>query len=274
MPIRNAEEDQFDAYGFNPVGYINFEAVIKGKGVDDNLKKIAISAFRSGIRKVEKRENPKYCRISDILDFFPAHIELGCGPSIECGVPALNTLHKIYSITKNSRFVFSANDESFYDFLKNPEKKFIESSSIHTASLLAEPATFYLDLNKLIKCGLFIEPIFTNNFDGIPISVGIKEHCLRKYDIDYIYPDYEMNSEAKALFVIGAHADRRKLQLSARKKGLKIIHVNPEGYINRDDFIQYPVEAPKNEDYLLKMTAREFTTNLAKVLKIKQNHEK
>jgi len=62
------------------------------------------------------------------------------------------------------------------------------------------------------------------------------------------------------LLVVGSHADRRKVQRQAREKGLKIIYADPEGFFDKNKvFTPYPMEAPKDEDLVLQITAEQFT---------------
>ena len=239
--------------------YKFLEIKIEHRSSKENLTKIAWNAFETGIRRVKERGRPKYIKtISNLTSYFPGHVELGCGPSIECGIPALNTLHQIYGIMKNGKFIFKPEDDPFYDFLKNTEKKYKEVFQIHKKTLAAEPSKFYFGLKRMIEKRKFISPIFTNNFDGIAASLDIEEHFLRNYDTDYDYPNYTFDKKAKSLFVIGAHADRRGVQKAARNEGLKIIFINPEGYNMDDTFYPYPLESPQSNDLIVQLPANEF----------------
>ncbi|WP_181958242.1 hypothetical protein [Nonomuraea deserti] len=50
--------------------------------------------------------------------------------------------------------------------------------------------------------------------------------------------------EAKALLVIGLHADRRTVQARARERGMRIFYVDPEGLVQNGVFEEYPIEEP------------------------------
>ena len=51
-----------------------------------------------------------------------------------------------------------------------------------------------------------------------------------------------------------------RLNGQLEKERLKLIYVDPEGYINEHGkFISYPLESPQNEDILIRMTAQQFT---------------
>ncbi len=248
-----------------PFNYAYLDVTLKRQGVEisKELKNRAWVALDTGIRKIIPRGNPTICNPEDIIEFLPAQIELGCGASIEANIPALNYLHGVYSI-KNSdgNFVLRAEDDAFLDIFRYPEDKFREIAHIHLASLEAEPTIFYKILKEMVDNGQIVEPIITNNFDGLPLSVGVKEFSLREFDATYQYPVINFDKRAKSLIVIGAHADRRNAQRSARLKGLKVIYVDPEGYEVDGKFIPYEVESPQDDDLLIRMKASDFLSKL------------
>lgn len=209
-----------------------------------------------GIRKIAPKGSPKYDSIRNIRKYLPAHVELGCGPSIEAGVLPLNYLHSIYSISHPDKsFIFEAKEDNVFGFLSNTETKYRETSRIHKTSLMAPVSQFYHDLKSLIDSGHLIAPIISNNFDGIPLSLDIEELYLREHDTKGIYPDITIHPSAKSLIVIGSHADRRGSQECARRAGLKIIFIDTEGYHAEDGFMPYPLESPQDEDIVIKMNA-------------------
>ena len=57
------------------------------------------------------REEPRLVPAAE-LRRPPAQVELGCGPSIEAGIPHLSTLHRIYGVSRaDYSFVFRAGDD-------------------------------------------------------------------------------------------------------------------------------------------------------------------
>lgn len=77
------------------------------------------------------------------------------------------------------------------------------------------------------------------------------------------YPAITFDPKAKALLVVGVHADRRLAQLRARERGLKLIYIDPERYLAPDGApIPYPVESPQDQDGLVRMTAGEAMPKL------------
>lgn len=209
--------------------------------------------LKTGIRQKIPRGNPT--SISSLEPFFPAQVELGCGPSIETGIPPLNFFHKLFSLHKNGKFVLKAEDDDFLSVFDDPIQWYQKAIEIHQKTLVAEPSSFYFKLKELHDQGKIVGPIINNNFDGLPLSVGLEELPLRKYDDEGLYPPIKFHPEAKSLLVIGAHADRRKCQHHARNAGLKIVYIDPEGYDQNGVFVSYPLESPQNEDYVMNIKA-------------------
>ena len=61
---------------------------------------------------------------------------------------------------------------------------------------------------------------------------------------------------------MGAHADRRQVERQARAAGKKVIFIDPEGFYTKDGFEAYPIEGPKDDDLILKMTFEEAMEKL------------
>ena len=221
--------------------------------------------LRTGIRTKDIRGNPKRIKkLTELTKYLPLQVELGCGPSIEAGIPPLHYLHELYSITdrQTGKFILSPKKDHFVrNLLENPEKFYTEAS-IPLSSALSAPLTkFFKLLLFLKKTGGLVEPIITNNFDGLTSLYGFKEMYIRKYAETHITPKIEFNPKARGFLVVGSHADRRRIQHSAREQGLQIIYVDPEGYYSKGGrFTKYPLESVQDEDILISMCAEEFAT--------------
>ncbi len=223
--------------------------------------------LKGGIRKPLQPGNPTVVHKGDDFDiaqYMPFHLELGCGPSIEAGVPPLSHLHKTYAISnpKTHDFIFGNDDDLPVRLFSNPEAFYLQASLIYATALKAEPTTaFYRAVKRLYDEGKILAPVFTNNYDGLTADLGLPEHYLRKFDDSHLFPDVDFSPEAKALVVVGSHADRRKIQEKARVHGLQVIYVDPQHYeddTNHESY-QYSIEAPQDDDILVAMTAKEFT---------------
>ncbi|MDN5274953.1 MAG: hypothetical protein JWP06_854 [Candidatus Saccharibacteria bacterium] len=222
----------------------------------------------TGIRKSLERGAPEL--VTDSLDFsqyVPFHLELGCGPSIEAGVPPLAHLHKTYAISdpKTHEYLMGGADDLPVRFFGNTAKFYMDASLIYATSMKARPNTFFYEsIKRLFEEGKIIDPVFTNNYDGLVSDIGMTEFYMRKFEDAHIFPDVDFDEHAKALVVVGSHADRRKLQEKARASGLKIIYVDPESYLEEETGLryEYPVEAPQDEDILVRMSAEEFAQKI------------
>jgi hypothetical protein len=220
--------------------------------------------FDVGLRKILPRGEPTRIEPEEIAEYLPAQVELGCGPSIEAGIPHLSTLHRIYGVSHSDyRFVFRAGDDGVLDVLARPEAKYKEMTDIYRACMVAEPTDFYRALRDLHGRGFFVGPIITNNFDCQCADLGLPEISLRRYDWGTYYPTIDYDARARSLLVVGVHADRRLVQMRARERGLKVIFIDPERYVGPDGAeIHYPVEAPQDADLFVRATAREALTRL------------
>lgn len=89
---------------------------------------------------------------------------------------------------------------------------------------------------------------------------------VRRYDETHVIPKIDFHPQAKSLFVIGSHADRRRIQHAARERGLLIVYVDPEGYRIGDQFNNYPLESPRDEDILFRVTADEFANKIREII--------
>jgi hypothetical protein len=224
--------------------------------------------FEVGLREKLARGRPKSIDAADIAKHLPAQLELGCGPSIEAGIPHLSTLHRIYGVSHaDYGFIYRAEDDDLLSLFRDPEAKYREMTEIYRACLVAEPTPFYLRLREWHQRGHFVGPIITNNFDCQCSDLGLPELSLRRYDFRPYYPAIEHDPRARSLLVIGVHADRRLVQMRARRSGLQVIFVDPEAYIAPDgSAIPYPVEAPQAEDLFVRATAHDAFERLHGVL--------
>lgn len=81
----------------------------------------------------------------------------------------------------------------------------------------------------------------------------MKEIFVRRYDQKI--PPVPLLDEARALLVIGLHADRRSVQARARAKGMKIFFIDPEGLMENGTFKEYPIEGAREGDTIVRSEA-------------------
>ena len=228
----------------------------KCKKVNDRIWTLSTKMYRLP----NKRENPHYCNsINEIKEFLPAQVEMGCGPSLSLGIPPLFEMHETYKVQNHDtgKFYFASEDDLNLQIINDPEKTYKRFSSVPNKIIKAKPNEYYEKFKKLYEKGVFKGVVLNNNFDRILKRMGIEEYILRIYDKNKYLPKIKFDQDAKSLICIGTHADRRQVQKQAREQGKKIIYIDPEGFYNKNIFEPYPIEGPKDDDYILKMTFEE-----------------
>ncbi len=249
-----------------PENYKLLDVIFNSKytNVPKDRKSHPWDVLDTGIRQKDTRGNPRIISdLKELKEYFPMQVELGCGPSIELGIPPLHYLHRIYCVSDPTthKFVMSPEHDALpTDLLSDPEGFFVRSSLPYLSSIAAEPNDFFHLLKELADRGLLVGDIITNNFDGLSSLVGLKERYVRQYAEVNIIPNIDFDARAKSLLIIGAHADRRRIQRSARERGLKVIYIDPEGYTEDGKFWSYPLESAQDDDILIRMTATEFAS--------------
>jgi len=254
-----------------PAGYESLDVVLRSDGYAlpaDWERRPWHVFYRVGLRKKLVREEPRIVTAAELAPHLPAQLELGCGPSIEAGIPHLSTLHRIYGVSlPDYRFVFRAADDGLLTLFRDPEAKFREMTEIYRACLVAEPTPFYRQLVELWQRGSIVGPVITNNFDCQCADLGLPEVSLRRYDWGPYYPTIDHDPRAKSLMVVGVHADRRLVQMRARERGLRVLYIDPEAYVAPDGgAIPYPVEAPQKHDLFVRSTAHDGFAELYRAL--------
>jgi len=243
-----------------PEGYASLDVVVRSDGyaLPENWERRPWEVFyRVGLRKKLQREEPRLVEAAALAEHLPAQVELGCGPSIEAGIPHLSTLHRIYGVSRaDYGFIFRAEHDALLTLFRDPEAKFREMTEIYRACLIATPTPFYRRLEDLWRRGFLVGPVITNNFDCQCADLGLPEISLRRYDWGPYYPTIAHDPRARSLLVIGVHADRRLVQMRAREQGLRVLFIDPEAYVAPDGgAIPYPVEAPQRDDLFVRATA-------------------
>ena len=253
-----------------PDNYESIDIVVCSKGYDyadlqDRIWKLS----RKTYRLPDKREHPKYTKdVRDILDYLPAQVEMGCGPSIDANIPPLHNMHETYKVQNHETgcFYLSEQDDLLVDVISNEKKMRLKFAEVPMACFSADLTDGYKTFGELYKLGYFKGVVYNNNFDRIVKRMGIPEKILRIYDINEYIARPVFEDDVKSLICMGCHADRRQVERQARERGLKIIFIDPEGYETVDGFEEYLVEGPKDDDIIVKMRFDEAMTELKKVL--------
>lgn len=256
-----------------PANYKTVEMIVRSKNEDipKDKRETPWGVWRSKYRRPIPRQEPKIVEdLKELLPYFPMHVELGCGPSLEAGIPPLSQLHHIYSAADyaTGKFLFGKDDTLLERIITDISGFYESAAEPYRSCFLAQVTPFYELLGKLRQQGLILEPLINNNFDGLAKLVGFEELYIRRYETSRWIPDIQFDPRAKSILVVGSHADRRLVRVHARQAGLQVINVDPEGYYHKDgSFEPYPLEALDASDILVRMTAGTFAEQLSNVLK-------
>jgi hypothetical protein len=258
-----------------PAGFESVEMVFSSDGLrlPPGTARRPWEVLASGIRVPARRGDPVLTpTLGPLAYYLPCQVELGCGPSVEAGIPPLHRLHDIYSVRHGSmpgageRFVLSpADDTLIREILTCTERKFAEFTGMFRACFTAGTTPALRALRWLAREGHLIGPVITSNFDVLAARAGLTEYCIRRYD--EIIPDVPLLPEARALLVVGSHADRRAVQARARAAGKKIFYLDPEGFTAKGTFMPYPLESPQTGDWLCRQAAARGLPALARMLR-------
>lgn len=244
-----------------PANYKSFDITIRLFGyqtnhITDRMWRLSTKMFRIP----DVREQPEYIdNLEKIKPYLPAQIEMGCGPSIDANIPPLYEMHELYRVQHHitKKFYFADEDNLAEKIILSPELSYKTFAEVPLNCLNAELTKSYKIFGKLYDKGLFKGVVYNNNFDRLVRRMDIPETILRIYDLDTYLPKPSFEKDVKSLICIGCHADRRQIQKCARAKGLKVIYIDPEGFHTSNGFEPYLIEAPKNNDFILKMTFEE-----------------
>ena len=249
-----------------PNNYESLDIVVCSNGYDfSSLQDRMWKLSRKMYRMPDKRGNPTYVSdVKDILQYFPAQVEMGCGPSISANIPPLHEMHETYKVQNHisGKFYFSEQDDLLFNLISNETEMRKKFAKVPIACISAELTEGYKVFGNLYKKGYFKGTVFNNNFDRLVKRMDIPEKILRIYDIDEYIASCDFEPDVKSLICMGCHADRRQVQRQARNRNLKVIFIDPEGFYTKDGFEPYLIEGPRDEDIILKMTFEEAMQKL------------
>ncbi len=244
--------------------------------VTRTLRNLPWDVLAGGIRIKERRGNPAYAEdLSGLLDFLPFQAELGCGTSIEAGIPPLHFLHQVYRVTaRRDNALTQAHpftltpqaDMLVQEMILGAKAKAPELVRMFGACFTAQTTPAHQALKALHDAGHLVGPVITHNFDVLSARAGLGECFVRRYDQKI--PPVPLLDQAKALLVVGLHADRREVQKRARERGMKIFYVDPEGLKENGVFKEYPIEGAREGDTVVPQAAIPALGRLCELLKV------
>ncbi|MFJ3907431.1 hypothetical protein [Streptomyces vinaceus] len=261
-----------------PPGFRTLDVTFTSDGyeVSRTVRNLPWDVLAGGIRVKDQRGEPTIAEdLSGLLDYLPFQVEIGCGTSIEAGIPPLHFLHEVYrvtarrdnALTQSHAFTMSpAADTLVQEMLVDPKTKAPELVKMFSACFIADPTDAHHALKALHDSGHMVGPVITHNFDLLPARVGLDEVFVRRYDQKI--PPVPLYDEAKALLVVGLHADRRSVQERARAKGMKVFYVDPEGLMENGTFKEYPIEGAQTGDVIVRQSATDALGRLCELLKV------
>ncbi|GGZ82028.1 hypothetical protein ACFOOM_22250 [Streptomyces echinoruber] len=261
-----------------PEGFTSVDVTIRSE--DYTLTRAARNlpwdVLAGGMRVKEERGNPTYANdLTGLLDHLPFVVEAGCGTSIEAGIPPLHWLHEVYRVTTRTgndltqgyAFTLSpAADILIKEILTDTVRKVDDMVSMFRSVVLAEPTSAHRALKALHDAGHMVGPVATHNFDRLFARAGLQEAFMRRYD--QRTPHMPFPDDAKALLVIGLHADRRQVQARARERGLPIFYLDPEGVTENGVYKPYLIEGAREGDVVVRSEATPALLHLAELLSV------
>lgn len=248
-----------------PPGFCSLDVVFVSEDftVTRTVRQMPWTVLAGGIRIKDQRGTPTYTDdLSELSKYLPFQVEIGCGTSVEAGVPPLHFLHRVYRVTERTDnimkqthpFVLSPQKDTLVrEMLLDATAKADELVEMFRVSFLAEPTAAHHALKALHDAGHLVGPVLQHNFDLLAARAGLDEWFLRRYDQKI--PPVPFRPEAKALLVIGLHADRRSVERRARERGMKVFFVDTEGLEEFGEYMPYPLEGPQDGDVIVKAGA-------------------
>ncbi|MEU2855597.1 hypothetical protein [Streptomyces syringium] len=259
-----------------PEGFTSVDVTIRSE--DYTLTRAARNlpwdVLAGGMRVKEQRGNPAYADdLSGLLNHLPFVVEAGCGTSIEAGVPPLHWLHEVYRVTARAGndlsqgYAFTlapASDILVREVLTETERKVDDMVSMFRTLFVAEPTAAHRVLKALRDAGHMTGPVASHNFDRLFARAGLEEAFMRRYD--QRIPHMPFPDDAKALLVIGLHADRREVQARARALGLPVFYLDTEGVTENGAYRPYLIEGAREGDTVVRSAATPALLHLAQLL--------
>ncbi|MGW0315391.1 hypothetical protein [Streptomyces flavidovirens] len=242
--------------------------------VPRTVRQLPWNVLAGGMRIKEQRGDPTIAQdLSELLDHMPFMVELGCGSSIEAGVPPLHFLHEVYrvterkdnTLTQSHQFTMRPQDDTLIEeMLTDATAKADQLTAMFRVAFEAEPTRAHQVLKEMHDAGHLVGPVIQHNFDLLAARAGLPECFVRRYDQKI--PPVPFDEHAKAILVVGLHADRRAVQARARERGMKVFFVDPEGLMENGEFKSYPIEGAREGDVVVRAGAIEALTCLKELI--------
>ncbi len=164
----------------------------------------------------------------DLSGYSPFDLYAGSGLSYEAGIPTLSSAHEAFGVDDPARgeFLFGRDDPVPGALATDPLAMLRRMVEVDRACIAARPSKSHRIIADLYRRG-WIGKIFTDNVDDLFEQCAIPYVVTRGTGIfnDPVQPEF--STTARSLLVVGISADRRSVIHHARRKGLKIVVINP-----------------------------------------------
>jgi len=168
------------------------------------------------------------CAGLDFRAYAPFAIYVGSGLSYEAGIPTLASAHRVFGVDdpRTGKFLFGKDDPVPARIAADPAATLRQMVEIDWACVNARPSMSHWIIASLYR-ERWIEGIFTDNVDDLFDQCGVPWTGTRGLGIfnDPVEPRFSRN--ANSLLVIGVSSDRRSVIRKARKRGLRVLVINP-----------------------------------------------
>lgn len=268
------QDERADRY--TPPGFRSVDIAILSDEfeVSRNVRQLPWTVLVGGMRVKEQRSKPTIAEdLSELLEHMPFMVEIGCGSSIEAGVPPLHFLHEVYrvtervdnTLTQSHQFTMRPQDDTLIEeMLTDPSAKAEQLTAMFKVAFEARPTPAHHVLKDLHEAGHLVGPVIQHNFDLLAARAGLPECFVRRYDQKI--PPVPLDKRAKAILVVGLHADRRAVQARARARGMKVFFLDPEGLMENGEWKSYPIEGAREGDVVVHAGAIEGLTRFKELI--------
>jgi hypothetical protein len=152
----------------------------------------------------------------------------GSGLSYESGVPMLKWVHDLFRVDDGDRgFCLGSADRFPIDLSEDLEATVASFATWQLLAGAASPSPAHRAILDLRRSGR-LDRIFTDNVDRLLPACGVEDSVNVRGSgvVNEVFPAH-FGSNSRALLVVGVSADRRGVIAQARRRGMRIVVVNP-----------------------------------------------
>lgn len=163
----------------------------------------------------------------DLSQLAPFATYCGSGLSAESGLPLLGEIHNLFEVdnSETGELVFGAEDGLPGRLMADVETELRRFCQFTVDGIKARPEESHRLLAELYQKSL-LRQVLTDNMDDLFRKVNVPYVQTRQSIFPDIY-SVKFDPEVRSLLVIGVAVDRRGVIQQARKRGLKVVVVNP-----------------------------------------------